>query len=119
MKIRATNPELVKTVRFLKKKANETGAAIWRDVASFLAKPKHRRTAVNLGRINRYTKSQDRVIVPGKILGAGVMEHPVDVAAFSFSKLAKEKILKAKGKCYTINEFVEKNLDGSKVKIIG
>ena len=104
---------------FLKKKANENDAVVWDEVAASLAKSKHKRTVVNISRLNRFTKSQDKVIVPGKVLGAGVIEHPIHVAAFSFSDQSKSKILNAKGKHYTIEEFVEKNLSGSKVKIIG
>lgn len=84
-----------------------------------LSKPKRRRVAVNLSRINRYTKENDEVIVPGKVLGSGVINHPVKVAAFTFSDKARSKIIKAKGKCLTIPELAEMNPKGSNVKIIG
>ncbi|MCK4243550.1 50S ribosomal protein L18e [Candidatus Bathyarchaeota archaeon] len=119
MKFETTNPELFHTIRSLKKKANETGAAVWDDVADFLKKPKHRKVAVNISRINRYTKSGDKAIVPGKILSAGFLDHSVHVAAFSFTQKARDKILKAKGQCYTINEFIDKFPKGKEIKIIG
>jgi len=118
-KLKATNPELLNLIRLLKKKAKETRSRIWRDVAERLSVSRRRRIAVNVSRINRYTKKGEVVVVPGKVLGAGKLEHSVTVAAFTFSKTAKDKILKAKGKCLSIPELIKKNPKGSKIKIIG
>lgn len=118
-KIRSTNPELVKLIRLLRKKSRENKAAIWKDLAERLSKPKRRRIVVNVSRLNRYTESGDTVVVPGKVLGAGSINHPVKVAAFAFSEQARLKIVKAKGKCITIPELVESNPKGTGVKIIG
>ncbi|MEM3695090.1 MAG: 50S ribosomal protein L18e [Candidatus Bathyarchaeia archaeon] len=118
-KVRTTNPELIKLIRFLKKQSKENDAAIWRKIAEILAKPRRKRVAVNLSRINRYTQKSDVVVVPGKVLGNGVINHPITVAAFDFSKKAKEKILAAKGKCLSIIDLVKKNPKGSNVKVIG
>jgi large subunit ribosomal protein L18e len=119
LKSKTTNPDLFQTIRILKKKANETGVAIWNNIADSLSRSKDRRLSVNISRINRFTKSKDKVIVPGKILASGILNHPVHVAAFSFSQGAKAKILKAQGKCYSIKEFVDKHPNGRGVKIIG
>jgi large subunit ribosomal protein L18e len=119
MKLKTTNPVLFQTIRILKKKANETGAAVWDSIADYLSRSKHARLSVNISRINRFTKSKDKVIVPGKILASGILNHPVEVAAFSFSQGAQEKILQAKGKCYSIKEFIDKHPNGRGVKIIG
>lgn len=114
-----TNPELIRLIRVLKKAANKSGAAIWRDLAQRLSSARSRRVAVNLSRINRYSASGETILVPGKVLGAGIIDHPVKVAAFQFSEQARLKIGKAKGKCLTIEELMEKNPKGSNVKIIG
>jgi len=74
---------------------------------------------VNLSRINRHTSEGDVVVVPGKVLGAGLLRHPVTVAAFAFTRSARQKILEAGGKCLDIRELVELNPKGSGVKIIG
>jgi len=118
-KVRSTNPELINLIRTLRKKARENKAPIWRDLAERLSKPKRRRIVVNISRINRYTKENDQVVVPGKVLGAGSIDHPVNVAAFAFSEKARIKISRAKGKCMTIMELMELNPRGSNVKIIG
>lgn len=118
-RVKSTNPELLSIVRLLRKKSSETGANVWRDVAKRLSTSRRRRVAVNLSRLNRYTKAKETVIVPGKVLGAGRLDHPINVAAFTFSEQAKTKILKAKGKCLSVQELVKKNPKGTNVKIMG
>jgi len=102
----------------LRKKAKENDVAIWRDVADRLSASKRQRIAVNLSRLNRYTQQKEAVVVPGKILGAGKLEHPLVVAAFAFSDEARQKIVQAKGKCLTISELVENIPKGSSVRIM-
>lgn len=114
-----TDPNIIALLRLLKKVSNQYKAMIWRTVAEYLSRTRSRRIAVNISRINRYTQEDDVVVVPGKVLGAGVLNHPVTVAALAFSKQAREKILMAKGKCLSIPELIELNPRGSNVKIIG
>ncbi|MEM3617157.1 MAG: 50S ribosomal protein L18e [Candidatus Bathyarchaeia archaeon] len=118
-KIKETNPELIETILFLKKQSKESGTKIWRSVAELLAKSRRKRITVNISRLNRYAGKNEMVVVPGKVLGAGEIDHPVIVAAFAFTQNAREKIKKARGKCLSIIEFAKKNPKGSKVKIIG
>ncbi len=88
-------------------------------MADRLSRSRRRRIAVNVSRLNRYTKEGETAVVPGKVLGAGKIDHPLHVAAFAFSEQARLKILKAKGKCLSILELVERNPKGTNVKIIG
>lgn len=118
-RVRATNTELLGLIRSLRKHARENEAGVWRAVAERLAVARSRRVAVNLSRINRYTERGETVVVPGKVLGAGKLSHPVTVAAFNFSEQARAKILKARGKCLSIHDLMKKNPKGSNVKIIG
>jgi len=118
-KTKTTNPELINLIRLLKKHSRENKADIWRDIAERLAKPRKQRVAVNISRLNRYTQKKETVVVPGKVLGAGEITHPITVAAFSFSVQAKEKITAAKGKCLSFLDLIKKNPKGSNVKIIG
>jgi large subunit ribosomal protein L18e len=115
---KSTNPELVQLIRFLKKQGREKQANIWLDVAEHLAKPNRQRVAVNLSRINRHTEKRDMIVVPGKVLGTGALNHPVTIAAFGASEKAKEKLAAAKAKYLSIPELVEKNPKGANVKII-
>jgi len=94
-------------------------AKIWRAVAEELNKPSRRRRAVNVSKINRYTNPGDYVVVPGKVLGSGNLDHPVTVAALSFSKTAIEKIQRAGGRAMSIFELLREKPDGSYVKTMG
>ena len=115
---KSTNPQLIQLIRFLKKQSNENNAEIWRDVAKHLAKTRQNRAAVNLSRINRHTQKSDIVVVPGKILGAGAIDHAVTVAALNASEKAKAKLAATKANYISISELVEKNPKGSNIKII-
>lgn len=106
-------------IRTLKKGSRESGAKIWRDIADRLSRSRKIRVAVNLSRLNRHTEKGETVVVPGKVLGAGNIDHPFNVAAFAFSEQAQSKILKAGGKCLSILKLMEKNPKGTNVKIIG
>jgi len=114
----STNPELIQLIKQLKKESREKSAPIWLDVARLLAQPRSRRVAVNLSSINRNTERADVVIVPGKILGTGSLTHPITIAAFSISELAKAKLDAIKAKYVTITELVADNPKGSNIKII-
>ena len=118
-KVKTTNPELIELIRFLKKQGNANNAKIWRTIATLLSKTKRRRVAVNVSHLNRCTEKNDMVAVPGKVLGAGRINHPIKVAAFTFSEKAETKIKAAKGKCLSFFELIKKNPKGSNVKIIG
>lgn len=116
---KTTNPELIELIRFLRKQSSENKAEIWRDIAERLAAPRRNRVAVNLSRLNRYTEKNETVVVPGKVLSAGEISHPIMITAFAFSQKAKEKISSAKGKCLSFSDLIKKNPKGSNIKIIG
>lgn len=118
-KVKTTNPELIMLIRFLKKQSRENNVKIWKDVAERLAKPKRKRIAVNVSRLNRYTEKKETIVVPGKVIGTGKIDHQITVAAFSFSENAKEKIKAARGKTTSLIQLIKKNPKGSNVKIIG
>ncbi len=113
-----TNPELLDTIRFLKVKARENKAGIWKVAADQLSRPRSGRAALDLNHISRASKTDSIVLVPGKVLGAGYIKHPVTVGAFQFSHGAKTKIEQAGGKCIAIKDFVSKYPKGSKVQIM-
>jgi len=113
-----TNYVLRKTIRLLLKSAKMHKAKIWRYVAELLERPARRRIVVNLYKINKYTKDGDVVVVPGKVLGVGKLDHRVTIAAVAFSKQALEKIIAANGRAIHILELVNENPKGSGVKVI-
>ena len=113
-----TNTELQDTIHFLKVNARENKSRIWLVAAEYLSKPRRRRTTLNLNHISRSSTADSAVLVPGKVLGAGLIKHPVTVGAFEFSQGAKVKIERAGGKCVSIKDFVSKYPKGSKVLIL-
>jgi large subunit ribosomal protein L18e len=116
---KTTNPEIVQLIRFLKKQSREKNAGIWLTVAENLSKPSRQRVAVNLSKINRYTEKNATIIVPGKVLASGTLDHAVTVAALNASDKAKQKLAVAKAKYMSITELMEKNPQGSNVTIFG
>ncbi|MDI6702397.1 50S ribosomal protein L18e [Methanothermobacter wolfeii] len=116
--ITKTNPNLLKLIRNLRKKSSQEGAAIWKDVARRLERPTRRRAAVNLSKINRHSDENETVLVPGKVLGSGSLDHSVQVVALSFSKAARDKIERAGGECLTLGSVVEENQAIKNIKII-
>lgn len=116
---RKTNPRIIKLVEELKIKARENNAPIWKDIAKRLEKPIRNYAAVNISKINRYSNDKDMILVPGKVLSMGNIDHHVSIAALSFSKKAIDKIRKdGYGECISIEELIKKNPKGASVKII-
>jgi large subunit ribosomal protein L18e len=113
------NPELIELLMELKTQTRKKSAPIWRDIAERLERPLRVWPEVNVSRIERYAKDGDVIIVPGKVLGSGVLTKKVTVAAWKFSSSAKEKIEMAGGKTMSIKELMKKNPKGSNVLIMG
>ena len=113
-----TNPRLIKLIESLKAKSREEDVLVWRDVAKRLERPTRNYPKVNLGKINRNTKKNETVLVPGKVLSAGILDHPVIIAGLGFSKATADKIKSVKGKCITIEQLMEDDPKGSSVRII-
>jgi len=114
-----SNIQLQLLVRELKKLSNKEKVGLWKRIAADLEKSARQRRIVNLSRIDTNTKDNETVIVPGKVLGGGILNHKVNVAAWDFSKGAVESIRKANGTCLSITELMKKNSKASGVRIIG
>lgn len=115
---RPNNKIRLYTLNYLRKMANKHDAPIWRRVRELLGRPKRRRIAVNLSKINRYTIDGDTVVVPGKVLGAGDIKKKIVIGAFDYSESAYKKLIEAGCTVLSIKELVERNPRGSGVKII-
>ncbi|MCG3221174.1 MAG: 50S ribosomal protein L18e [Candidatus Heimdallarchaeota archaeon] len=113
-----TDPNLVNLINNLKKKSAETKTALWKTVAERLEKSRRQRATTNLSKINRHTKANDIVVVPGSVLSSGSLDHSVTIAALKFSEGAKEKIQAASSKFISIQELVDSKHAAKKIKII-
>ena len=114
-----SNPILQGLIHELKKRSNEQSINLWKRVANDLEKPTRQRRVVNLSSISRYAKENETIVVPGKVLGAGNLEHKLTISAFQFSDGAKEKIEKAGSKIVPLLELSKENPSGKGIRIIG
>jgi large subunit ribosomal protein L18e len=114
-----SNPERINLIRKLEKAGKKENARIWKKVSDELSKSRKFRRKVNLWKINKYSRDNEIVLIPGKVLGYGNLNHKVKVSAFKFSKTAKEKIENSGGEALLIEELIKINPKGSGVKILG
>ena len=112
-----TNPRLDSLIADLKATARDGGSDVWADIAERLEKPRRTHAEVNLGRIERYAREEETVLVPGKVLGSGALRKDVTVAAVDFSGSAETKI-ETVGEAVRLEEALENNPDGSDVRVI-
>lgn len=119
MKNRITDVELLQTIKLLKEKTQESGVPLWRSLAKKLEMSNKRRIHANISLINRHSKPNDIVVIPGKVLGSGRLDHPVNVSAFRFSKVAKQKIEDIGGRCISFSTLLSENPKVSRVKLLG
>jgi large subunit ribosomal protein L18e len=112
-----TNPRLNSLIADLKSAARNSGGNVWQDVAERLDKPRRTHAEVNLGRIERYAQEEETVVVPGKVLGSGVLSKEVTVAAVDFSGTAQTKIDQV-GETMKLEQALEQNPEGSNVRVI-
>ena len=73
-------------------------------VADLLSRPSKQAVSVNIMKINKLTKEGEVVIVPGKVLGKGDLDHKIILAAAKFSESAMPKLKNAK--IVSFNEIV-------------
>lgn len=114
----STNPTLRRLVRQLRVHGKKQKAKIWLDLAERLDGPRRTRAELNLSQLNRYTAEGSTIVVPGKVLAAGRLSHPISVAAFKFSGAARRKIIGSGGEALTIKQLVEQNPSGKGVSLM-
>ena len=114
-----TNPLLKGLIEELKKKSREQDVNIWDKVASDLERPTRKRRIVNLSKINSYTKENETVVVPGKVLGSGNIDHKLTISAYQFSKSAVDKLAKAGAKIIPLDKLATESPNGKRIRIIG
>lgn len=103
----------------LRKAFKKNKSLIWRALEREISKTRSIRREVNISRLSSVTKNGEVIIVPGKILGSGEMDHQLTVCAFSVSDSAAYKITQVGGKIITLNELIDKYPNGRGVRIIG
>jgi len=103
-----SDPNTVALIRDLRKKgAADKKHSFWTVLSKKLAKPRRQRPVVNLSKISRYAKSDELVVVPGKVLASGEIKGSYTIAALNFSEVAEAKIVKAGGKVLSLQELLK------------
>ena len=83
--------------------------ALYKKVCDSLSVPSRRRPAVSIHKIGKYTKADENVIVPRKILGTGKMDHKVKIAALELSASARTSLQAAGCELVDIKEMVKRD----------
>ncbi len=119
MKKKNENPVLKNTINELRKVMVEKNRAFWESIIERISSPRSRMASVNVGKISKLTKGNDVILVPGKLLGDGLIGHPVTVGVLSASKSAVKKVSEAGGSVVDLIELAKKYPDGSRVTVMG
>ena len=116
---RKTDQNLAGLIRDIKKIGIEKKSAFWKRIGEELSRPTRNRRIVNLSKLDRVTNDNEIIIVPGKVLGTGILSHKLTIAAWSFSDNAIGKIEQAKSKAISIRELMKEPVEGKRIRIIG
>jgi len=104
-------------VRRLIRELWKTKRGIWKKVSKKLSGPRSNRIEANIYRINKKTKENDVIVVPGKVLALGDLDHKLTIACLDCSKTARKKIEISWSKLLSIEELLEQNPEGKEVKV--
>ncbi len=120
MKRKISTTDLIKRklIYALIKQGKKESAPIWIKIAEELSKRRRNKVEVNLGKINKYSRDGETIVVPGKVLANGEIDKSITLVAYKFSDSALEKITEKKIKTMTFEELMKKNPKGSNVRII-
>ncbi len=105
-----TDPNLKRLILDLKKTKKKSYVLL----AKHLSKSTRVKNAVNIRKLAKMSKKIDaknrhNYAVPGKVLSSGTIGKPINVYAWSYSKAAKDKIERAGGECFSIQDIVKNN----------
>jgi len=113
----ASNYQLQQLILELEGKAIQS--AFWKRVVKDLSKSARRRNTVNIYKIDKCAREGETILVAGKVLSVGNLSKKVVVAALNFSNEARDKIVQSKGTVLSIQDLIQQNPEGKKVRILG
>ena len=113
------NQIVLHMVKDLKQASKKNEAPIWSRLAALALKPSSSRRVVNLTKINKTTKENNVLFVPGKVLGTGNLSHKITLSSFSISTTARNKIIQSGGSIMTYSDMIKKFPTGKGVIIFG
>ena len=107
------------TIWTLRNAFKRNKAPIWRALEEELTAPRANRREINIRKLAEITKGDEVIVVPGKVLGTGSLDHKLTVCALSISETAAKKVIESGGKVVTFDHLINKHADGKGVRIIG
>ncbi len=116
---RKSNSNLVKTIIDLKEASRKNDAPLWRSIATRLEGSARNWPSVNVSKLEYNINKNGKAVIPGKLMGTGIVTKKMTVAAYSFTDSAKEKIQSAGGKCLTYSEMIKATPKGTDIVVIG
>lgn len=117
--IQMTNQIVLQMAKEMKSASKKNKAPIWSRLAELALKPSSARRTINISQIDRLTKDNDTIVVPGKVLGTGNMSHKITLCSFSISNSGVQKIIQTGGKIMSYTELIKTHPTGKGVIIIG
>jgi large subunit ribosomal protein L18e len=113
-----TGPTDINTRKLIRQLEN-TKILVFKEIASILKGKRRSRPEANLGHINRVVKDGDVIVVPGKLLGSGALEHKnVTIGALAWSESVAEKAKAAGAKLLSLPQMLEEYPKGSNIRLV-
>ena len=106
------NPELLQILNRLRK--NKT--KFWKMVRTNLLKANRQRANVNINKLSKLAKDDFVLVVPGKVLGKGIIKNKFTVIAFDYSKSTIDKMNEMKCNHYKFADIFD---DKEQIKVKG
>ena len=113
------NQVLLHLVKELKQASKKNEAPIWAKMANLALKSSSSKQVINLTRINKLTKDNDVLFIPGKVLGTGNISHKITICSFSISRTATKKITQTGGNVMRVYDMIKKYPTGKGVTVFG
>jgi len=112
-------PPKIQTITLLREAGKKSGRRIWMDMLKRLKSHKSQMSKVNISKVSNLTQEGDVILIPGKVLGGGLIDHRIHIGAFAFSGVAVEKIRRADGEPLSIQAFIQKYINHKGLIILG
>jgi large subunit ribosomal protein L18e len=97
----------------------KTKKPLFERIIKELKKSSRQKRDINISKLNRYSIEGSNIIVLGKLLSSGEIDHKVNVIAFSYSDSAIDKLKKKGCSVILIDDLAKSGKVPSKVIILG
>ena len=101
------------------KLSRKTKKPLFERIVNELKKSARQKRDINLSKINRYSVEGSNVIVLGKVLSSGEMDHKINIIAFYYSASALDKLKKKGCTAKLIDDLAKEGKIPQKVIILG